>query len=139
MGKTRDCKPQDRNMTTRAAQTQSAPYRRLATPMIDAVLRSARERAGFPSHLTYFASEPAAAARPLPVPSFGSIANRSRMGPPMAVGNRSMNGNVEGPRSFVEADELQPIRPQGNNLDRRAARITSRIRKREDEAKNVSM
>lgn len=126
-------------MTTRTLQAPSAPYRRLATPAIDAALHSAREMAGFPCHLGFFTTEPAAARRPPPVASLGSIASDVRMRPMMAGGKRGTSEHVKGSRACFEADELQHIRLQGNNLDRDAARASSRTRKRRHEAKqNVS-
>ncbi|CAM9509781.1 unnamed protein product, partial [Laminaria digitata] len=57
----------------------------------------------------------------------------------MEARNRAMSGQLDGSRTFVEADELQAIRPQAiHAMGRGAARATPTIRKRQHEEMNVS-
>lgn len=133
--------PQDRVMTMRLVQTPSASCLGLATPVVEAVLRSARQRAEWPCHLTNIASQPGAASRPPPAASLGSIAIRPRMRlmSSMEARNHAMSGQLDGSRTFAEADELQAIRPQAiHAIGRGAARATPTIRKRQHEEMNVS-
>lgn len=120
-------KPYDRDMS---AQREACTFnRRIETPMIDAVLREAKEASGLPNHLVYVGPKLLTASTPPPGGFLPSIPPSGRA----AMRRVVITGDNSAP------NELECIRLQGNTMKEGVARARmSRTRKRDEDKENVS-